>query len=651
MNRLAFQRAVLPVALGLLAVLVYIPTLSHDFVYDDRALIEQNPLLKSLRSIPTLFVTDLWSGVGPSHSADGIARDQGSLHRRYRPLPMASYALNHALGESRPLGYHLVNVLLHAATSVLVYLVALELRWSPAGAILAGVLFAVHPLHTEPVAWVVGRPEMMMSLGLLGALWFHLRGRPAAAIAAFLLAMLSKEQAVVFPGLALLTDLCRNTRSECVPLAWRTLLWRYGGYALVLSLFLLARVAVLGGFQPDRYPFSENPLEHLAGSTWLLSVIKMAGHYLWLTLWPAVLSVDYSYDALPMATTAFDAGVLWSVLAWSSLLGTGLWGWRRDRRITAAVGLTALPFLPVANLLVPVGTPLAERLFYLPLGGLCLLGGVGYEAVRRATGDGKTIDVRSSWFEVLPVSKSTNRQINRFGGRLALVFVALACLALAIRTESRLRDWRNSEVLFRSAVAAFPASARAHFLLGSELLGQGTPSALIEGITELETTLTIYPDYVRSDAVFANNLGVGLIQLGRYDEGRAALEHATGLRPRWANPYHHLGFAYMKAGRAEDAVRAWRTDLALAPDDLPVRLRLGRLLAQLRRYEEGLAEAEAAIALDPGYASAHFTRGWALQGLGRLQEARASYEHVLAMPDAPGIAKTEAARKLMDLRE
>jgi hypothetical protein len=552
------QRALCSTGLGLLAILTYIPTLNHEFVYDDRALIAQNSLLNSPGSIPSLFVTDLWSGVGTPHSAGGIAEDQDNRHRRYRPLLMASYAVNQALGGSRPFGYHLINVLLHAAASVLVYLVALELSWSPAGAIVAGILFVIHPLHTEAVAWAAGRPEMMMSLGLVGALWYHLRGRPGAAVAAFLFGLFSKEQAVVFPALALLTDLCRNPRAGSGQAAGRPLLHRHAGYALVLGLFLFLRSVVLGGFQPDRYPFSENPLEHLAGVAWALSVVKMAGHYLWLALWPAVLSVDYSYDALPMATTAFDAGVLWSVIAWSSLLGAGVRGWRWDRRITVAVGWTALTFLPAANLLVPVGTPLAERLFYLPLGGLCLLAGL-----------------LAGW--LLPETEARGRQRH-----LVLASGLTLALALTLRTEARLQDWTDSEALFRSAVAAFPTSARAHFLLGSELLGKGTPSTLAEGIKELETALMIYPDYVRGDAVFANNLGVGLIQVGRYDEGRAALQHA--------------------------------------------------------------------LALDGGYASAHVTRGWALQGLGRLTEARAAYEQVLAMPDAPGIAQAEAARKLMEVR-
>ena len=629
MTRPANNRVTLPAVLFLLALAVYAPTLGHQFVYDDRALIEQNPLVTRLSAIPSLFVSDLWSGIGASRSADGAIEEAAGKqeYRRYRPLLMASYALNYAVDGVNPLGYHLVNVLLHAVVSVLLYLVALEVGWSQIGAFVASALFAVHPLHTEPVAWVAGRPEMMMAVGVLGALWCHLRGRQAGAVALFTLGLFSKEQAVVLPALVVLADACQGRIAWPGRAFWPAIFRRYGSYLLVLVLFLALRTAVLGGFQPAPYAFAENPLEHVEGAVWLLNVLKMAGHYLWLSLWPAALSIDYSYNALPLATTPLDPGVLWAGAAWGSLMGLGIWGWRRDRRMSSAVGLTVLSFLPVANLLMPVGSPIAERLFYLPLSGLCLLMGL-----------------LSEW-----ISTVTGRPGRRLTRTMILGLGVAVVLALTARTIVRLQDWKTSEALFRSAVAVVPTSARAHFLLGSELLGKSEPKALVEGVKEFEGALNIYPDYVRGNAVFANNWGVTLMKLGRYEESRAALESAIAKRPGWADPYQHLGFVYMKLGQSEKAIETWRTDLTLAPDDMLVRLRLSRLLLQLGRYEEGLAEANAGLARDPEYASGHYNRGWALQGLGRLEEARAAFEHVLAMPGAPEIAKTEAQRRLLEL--
>ena len=606
----------------LLAILVYTPTIGHQFVYDDRVLIEQNPLLKDIRGLPRLFFTDLWSGVGAPSSKEAAAdSDPATQRRRYRPMLMASYALNYAMGGLNPVGYHLVNVLFHAVASGLLYLVALELGWTPLGAFAASSLFALHPLHVEAVAWVAGRPEMMMAMGFLGALWCHLRGRRGAALALFLFALFSKEQAIVFPALALIADMIARRRAGALtaPGLFRPL-WTY---VLVLFLFLGLRTAVMGGYQPAPYPFSDNPLEHLEGVAWLFSTAKMAGYYLWLSIWPASLSIDYSYNALPFASSLIDLGVVWALMAWGGLMTVGIWGWRRDPRIAFATTLTVFTFLPAANLILPVGTPFAERLFYLPLGGLCLLMGIASEHIARRTAG-------VAWQGAMIVG-------------LALL------LGVSARTLTRLHDWTTSETLFRSAVAVVPTSARAHFLLGSELLGQGRPETLAESLKELEAALAIYPDYVRSDPALANNLGIALVQLGRYEQARSVLEEAIALRPRWSNPYHHLGFAYMKLGHTDKAIDTWRTGLMLAPDDMLVRLRLSRLLIQERRFEEGLVEADAALARDSEYASGFINRGSALEGLGRRAEARAAYEHVLAMSSAPDIAKTEARTKVAEL--
>ena len=541
-----------------LALIIYLPTLDNRFVYDDRTLIEHNPLLTRLSSIPSLFVTQLWSGKGSSQSADSTQdEDTYNFDRRYRPMLMASYSLNYAVDGFNPLGYHLVNVVFHAAVTAVFYLVALELGWSQSGAFVSSVLFAVHPLHSEAVAWVAGRPEMMMAMGVLGALWCAMRGRQIAAVLSFLFALFCKEQAVVLPALILLADVCRQRSTAMQTTAWPAMLQRYGYYVVILIGFLALRTTVLRGFQPARYPFFSNPLEHMTGVVWLMNVLKMAGHYLWLSIWPAALSVDYSYNALPLATTVQDPGVLWAAVAWGSLLWLGIWGWGRDRRTTFAVGLTMLTFLPAANLLVPVGTPFAERLFYLPLSGLCLLAGL-------------------LWEQIMPTA--AGRQFRTW----IILGVALGLL-LAARTVVRLQDWKTTETLFRSAVEVVPGNAGAHFLLGSELMRKGTKPALEEGITEFERALAIYPAFAREDGIFAYNLGTALVHVGRYEEARTFLEFAVTKHPRWSMPYHYLGLAYMKLDQSEKAVDAWGTALKLDPSDMQVRWWLSPLRSDSAR--------------------------------------------------------------------
>ena len=622
--------------LGLLVLLVgaaYGNTLRNDFVYDDTTLIRDNERLRRLDAIPQLLVSDWWKGaeqrIGRVQPSDGTP-DSGD--RRYRPLVTITYVLNYLIGGPTPLGYHLVNVLLHGLVSWVLYLVALEVGWSAGAALVAAVLFALHPLHSEAVAWVVGRPELLMALGVLAGLWCALRGYRWWALAAFVGGLLSKEQAVVLPALVLLAEVCAG-RLPRGPNRGRAALARYGGYVLVLAAFLLARTLILGGFQPVAYPFLESPLEYASGGVWVLSTLKLAGRYLWLCVWPAALSVDYSYNAIPLATSGLDPGVLWAVGAWGGLLGLAAWGFRRDRRISFAVGVTVLSFAPAANVLVSVGTPLAERLFYLPLAGLCLLAGLAYE---HATGQQTAVSGQPS---ASPVTR-----------HWALLVVVLICLALTLRTVVRTQDWANNESLFRSAVQVVPGNAKAHALQGDEFMKKKNRASGEQALAAYQTALGLYPDYLTTHAGFATNLGSLLLDLGRTKEAGEVLELAVAVNPQWSVTHYNLGLVYAKLGQYDKAEEAWRQALSLRPEDPQVHSSLSRLAIERGRYAEGLAEAESALAGDPQYVMAQYNRALALQAMGRLEEAAAGYERVLALPSAPEEAKRDVIRKLRDLR-
>src|SRR5574341_667487 len=612
--------------------LAYAPTLGNDFVYDDRFLIVQNEQLRRLDSIPQLFLSDWWKGTAMRQDRVLPAvGTQESGDRRYRPLAAVSYVLNYAIGGPGPLGYHLVNLLLHALVSWLFYLVTLEVGLSGGAALVAAVLFALHPLHTEAVAWVSARPELLMSLGVLASLWWAIRGYRWLALAAFAWGLLSKEQAVMLPALILLYDVCA---ARWAPRGLLRVTWpRYGGYVLVLAGYLLARVAILGGLHPPPYPFLEDPLEFAGGEVWWLSTLKLAGRYLWLTVWPSSLSVDYSYNAIPLAESPADPGVLWALVAWGGLLGLSVWGFRRDRRFSFAVGLTVLSFAPAANVVVSVGTPMAERLFYLPLGGLCLLAGLAYE---RAT----------SQRHPSPVTHHSSLVTRH----LSLFLVVLICLALTLRTVIRNQDWRDAESLFRQAVVMAPENAKAYVFLGGALAKKGQHAQALEAY---DTAARLYPDYLRADSFFNSQRGILLIRLGRTPEAVDALEQAATLDPNWGAIRIDLGLAYATMGNYERAEATLRQALSITPGSPHGHSSLSLILNEQGRYAEALAAAEAALERDPTHLWARFNRASALEGLGRREEAVAAYEGVLSL--TPGAenrrAFDEAKERLAHLRE
>jgi tetratricopeptide (TPR) repeat protein len=616
----------------LFVTLAYANSLQNPLIFGDRIFLGSNTLIKSLESIPRLFVSEWWEGT-----------DQPLADRRYRPLVVATFALNFALGGLHPFGFHLVNVVLHLLVSWLIYLLALELGLSLVPAAIAALVFAVHPLHTEVVACVTNRTEELMAGGVLASVWLASRGYRRWSLAAYGCALCSKEQAVMLPAILVLFDLCTG-RWSLQGQQWgerlRCAIQRYRGYVAILAVYLLARVWIFGSLYSPVYPVHLSPLEYTTGSVWLLSVLKLAGTYLQLWLWPSALSVDYSYNAVPLAGSWLDPNVWWGVFAWGGLLGLGALSYVGTRRALFCVGLVVLAFLPASNLLVSVGTPMAERVFYLPSAGLCLLVGVGGQWLGHVLGDRQ------------PTGKHEEADPARArSADLSLKWLSLVvglCFALTVRTVLRNQDWQTEERLFRSSVQARPSNAKGHALLGDALTNKG-PKFWEEALQEYQTALRLYPDFFRTDALFANNLGNLFMKLGRMPEAVAAYEQASSLEPRWEPPLYSLGLAYARLWQLDKAEAAWRRAQSIQPGDPQIYSSLSRLYAELGRYQDALAAADAALQRAPQLLWAHYNRAVALEGLGRYADARSAYERFLSL-NPPQEAAIEITRKLQDLR-
>ncbi len=507
------------IAFGILAVvslLAFANSLTTGFAFDDESVIVQNRLIKSLSFLPALFTSDYWASIlGPGFG--------GNI---YRPLVLVSFALNYAAGGLNPFGYHLANLLLHLGVCCALFALARQLDLSRAAALAASTLFAVHPLHTEAVTGIVGRAELLMTLGVLLAVTWYLRGGAPARLearfalaswAAFVAALLSKEQAMILPALLVLADVSAVPAEEgrrdwgyVTRTAWR----RYLGYFLILGAYVALRAAVLETpFTKSRQEiqFLDNPLAHVSWDLRLLTALKVAGKYLWLVLWPAKLSADYSYNAIPQVTSVWEPGVLVAGLAWGGILGLGLYALLRGMRPVAfATGFTLLTFLPASNVLVPVGTIMGERLFYLPSAGLCLLLGAGW-------------DQMAAWLR--------QDRVGRPAALSCLGVFFLALLLLTARTIQRNRDWRNTETLMQSAARVVPESAKVQTILGTFRIEAGQ---LDEAIAGLEKAIRLEPTYVAAQF----NLGRAHAAKGNWPEAEAVFRRALTTAEGLGGPDH-----------------------------------------------------------------------------------------------------------------
>ncbi len=390
-------------AVAACAAVVYIGTLWNHFALDDNQIVQFNKLVLHFSGVWRAFVSPYWPLVG------------GGM---YRPLPLASYAIDWQLGGAA-WWFHAVNVAWHAGASVAVAWLAR--RWSgERAALAAGLVFAVHPVHVEAVANIVGRAEVMAALFVLLAVYAALAHDnlwwSAAALAA---GLLSKENAVVAPALIVW--------GWIMGLAPRPSRGRTAAYAAVwvaLGLaYVVARWGVLGHElvgRPAPVFFGASPVAvRLTAVAALADVAR-------LLVFPLTLRVDYSPAERTLVTTPLDSrfalGLL-CVAAWSALLWIT---WRRGRRVEAfGLGWIAIAVFPVSNLLVPIGVLVAERALYIPSAGLALAAGAWL----------KDLDTR----------------------RLAVVLGALVVVG-GVRSALRIPVWYDTQSMIMSELEDSPRS-------------------------------------------------------------------------------------------------------------------------------------------------------------------------------------------------
>ena len=624
------------------AMLVFGNSIGNGFVFDDKFIIVNNPYIRHLRP-SIIFLSGYW----PDPRFDIL----------YRPLVILSYAVNFAIGGLTPWGYHLVNVVLHAGNSALVYAVAWSLFQSRGLAFFVAITFALHPIHTEAVANVVGRAELLAALLLFLAWLAYLKAlevdgirrvlRYAASVICFLLALISKEHAVVLVGLLILSDVFLYTERRWHPSFHGLLrfmagpLWRvYPWYLATFAIYVLVRYQVLGALRTSLrgIHFVDNPIAWVDLPTRLLTATTVIGKYLWLLLVPYGLSADYSYHVIPLSRRLWDPAVLATISA-LLLLAACAWMVRRHHPVfVVAFGFFMLAILPVSNLVFPIGTIMGERLMYLPSFGFCLaLGAVMQMLLVRAGGGSRALVA------------------------LSLGLVVGLSAAYAAGSVFRNRVWRDEETFARLTLEASPTSAKMHKQYGNALVRKGR---LEEGQAEIETALKIHPDY--PDAY--NDLGIALALQGKFDEALKMFQKAASSLEGYADPFYHMGKIYEQRGMRAEAEEAYRragqgipmvadaaVGIALAlyrlrmipeaqrqledavwrkPESVEVRNNLGLLYLEQNRLEDARRHLQVATRLRPDSPEVWTNLGKVVQRQGEIARARWAFERALSLkPD------------------
>ncbi|MBX9927869.1 MAG: hypothetical protein K2X99_03065 [Gemmatimonadaceae bacterium] len=447
-----WERYALPglVALVLAATL---SSITNGFAYDDIYIIVENDRIHRLRDWMQFFQQAYW----PFEDGVGL----------YRPLIILGYAVQWRVGGGAPLLFHLVNVALFLGITLLVY--RLLRRLAPTGAAWLGTaVFAVHPVHVEAIANVVGQAELWGALFVLGAVDHFIatrqRGdlRPrdiAVLVGAFWIGLFTKEQVIVLPAVLLAAEVVLFARPRIPRNVWRTVGWM----GLAALAYLLIRIDVLGAIGGDI------PHPVFADSTpWmrLLMMLDAGPEWVRLLVWPARLYADYSPGQLIVHRTlspSQGAGIA-ALLALSALI---VIAWQRARVAAFGLAFALLTLAPVTNILVATGIIIAERTLFLPTVGLALVVASLTPAVRRWAQRGGV------WVP-----------------RALIAVVAGLILAGAYRSSDRNTTWRDSPTVFARLVKDAPLNFKAHYAFGGVMFKEQKG---LDGELEWRYALSIFP--------------------------------------------------------------------------------------------------------------------------------------------------------------
>jgi tetratricopeptide (TPR) repeat protein len=528
-------------------IVVYANGVRGTFTYDDKAIIRDNPRIRTSHGVSEIFQTQYFGGPRGSGSA-------------YRPVLLLSYAVQWWMRGGDAAAFHVANIAFHAMGVLLFAGLLLRLGLPPPASLGAALLFAVHPIHVEAVTSLVGRGEtqttvfVLLYLLLAERSFGEGRGRVffiVAAIVVYGLAVLTKESGAIAPAIAGLLLFFRPEGTFGSRL--QTVLRRgwplFIGSALVLAGIFVLRSWVLGG--PLRSPGSgifevENALAPVRPVTRIANASLILWRYVGRCLFPLHLSADES---------------AWSIRVWSArsplplaaavlLASAGLLVlWRSRRRDPVALGFLffGLTFLPTGNFLFPIGTIFAERIAYLPSAGLCLALGV-------------LLMGRSAALE----SVSRRRMV-------ALTAVALA---FACRTIVRNAVWWSDEALFANSLSTAPKSAKAEYnfaYISSEKRRWATARLHYTRAVE------IYGGYWDAWA------GKGRVEkeLGMLVEAERSYRKSIEVSAAYENGYFGLGQVRETGGRMKEALEAYRDGLEHIPKSLPLAYHLALLSGRL----------------------------------------------------------------------
>jgi protein O-mannosyl-transferase len=545
----------------LLTFAAYAPTLRFDFVHDDRAQIMENPSIKSWKFLPQYFTHQVWAGYAP-----GIAGNY------YRPVFLLWLRLNDMAFGLHPWGWHLTTILLHLLTTLLVYMLAERLIRDRTTAGIVALLFGLHPVHIEAVAWVSGLTEPLMAIFFILAFLCHLQTREnpehhtrwkALALLFFVAAILEKETAIVLPLLVAAYEWVYPsedaTGSSAPGLARRasTAIKPALPYFLLIIPYLAARIVALKGFS--------HPLTPYPFTTLLMTSPFLFSFWLRHLFWPVGLGTHYDYGAVEHPT--LENFVL-PAIATLVIFAIAFIVARRSRVVAFSLFWVVLPLLPLMDIRVFARNEFAhDRYLYVPSVGFVILAAL---ALRR-----------------LP-SPRTWRGIPAAQAGVLVLLVPL--MGLGVVRESAY--FSDSWTFYQHCARTAPHNGLA---MANYAAALGERGRYPEALQILNRVAKENPDFWFG----IYNLALTNYRVGQMTEAEENFKRAIHLDPNVADEHLYMGLVQLKTGRTIEAEASVRRALGLDPHGYGNHFALGIILKQRGEFAQALQEMGAEVANHP----------------------------------------------------
>jgi Flp pilus assembly protein TadD len=583
------QNVVLGALVFLATLIAYLPSFSGVFIWNDSDYVT-DPSLRSGWGLARI-----WMEIGAT--------------QQYYPLLHSAFWVQHRLFGDNPLGYHVVTLLLHAGSAVLFALLLRRLlakgteQPDKATPWVAALLFALHPVHVESVAWITEQKNTLSLVFYLAAALIYLRFDETrrlrtyfAALVWFVASMWCKTVTATLPAALLVVFWWKRGRLD----------WRRDILPLLPFLAAGAAAGMLSSWVEKTYLVARGAEFDLPMTGRVLVAGRAVWFYVGKLVWPFDLNFVYprwTVDPAVWWQWLFPLGVLAAAAA--------LWVWRHRSRAPLAAFLffigSLFPVLGFVNLYGALYSWVWDHWQYLPdLGPIAL-------AAAGLTAGWRWVATRARWL----------------GQGLA----AVLAVSLGALTWSHCAMFHDDQTLYRMTIERNPHCWMAHNNLGAMLLTM--PGRLDDAVAEFEEVLRVKPDHAKAHS----SLGMAWLQMpGRLNDAIAQLEEALRLDPYSFDAHYNLGIALSKIpGRSAEVIAQYREVLRLKPDHVEAHINLGCLFSEMPgRTEEAVAQFQEAVRLKPDYALGWYNLGAGLAHLGNLQASAAAFQEVLRLkPDDP----------------